>query len=166
MIISNSSYHYGNMQITNRSCQSYVKHLSIIHWIVLLQAQETWSQFLYHLFENQQSMIMFVVVNFDALAQASDFLIQRRQVVFLSWMQDSKLGSLRHQFTNRLNAHSQTHWAIKDQAKNLNSTAHPNDMMSEHPAHLTSLRQQAIICYLYQICHCPLIQIYAPLWPN
>ena len=31
---------------------------------------------------------MFVVVNFDVLAQASDFRIERRQVVFL-WMQDS-----------------------------------------------------------------------------
>ena len=49
------------------------------------------------------------VVNFDALAQASDSRIKRRQVVFLCWMQDSKLGSLIHQFvcsyhllTNRL----------------------------------------------------------------
>ena len=32
---------------------------------------------------------MFVVVNFDALAQASDFRIARRQVVFLCWEQDS-----------------------------------------------------------------------------
>ena len=32
---------------------------------------------------------MFVVVNFDALAQASDIRIERRQVVFLCWMQDS-----------------------------------------------------------------------------
>ena len=31
---------------------------------------------------------MFVVINFDALAQASDFRIERRQVVFLCWMQD------------------------------------------------------------------------------
>ena len=32
-----------------------------------------------------------VDVNFDALAQASDFRIQGRQVVFLCWVQDSKL---------------------------------------------------------------------------
>ena len=31
---------------------------------------------------------MFVVVDFDALAQASDFRIERRQVVFLYWMQE------------------------------------------------------------------------------
>ena len=32
---------------------------------------------------------MFVVVNFDALAQASDIRIERRQVVFRCWKQDS-----------------------------------------------------------------------------
>ena len=56
---------------------------------------------------------MFVVVDFDALAQASDFRIERRQVVFLCRMQDWKLGSLRHQFASRL-PHSQTDWAIDD----------------------------------------------------
>ena len=35
---------------------------------------------------------MFVVVNFDALAQASDIQIERRQVVFLCWMQDLNPG--------------------------------------------------------------------------
>ena len=35
------------------------------------------------------AIYMFVVVNFDALAQASDFRIERRQVVILCWMQDS-----------------------------------------------------------------------------
>ena len=33
------------------------------------------------------AIYMFVVVNFDALAQASDIQIERRQVVFLCWMQ-------------------------------------------------------------------------------
>ena len=33
------------------------------------------------------------VVNFDALAQASDIQIERRQVVFLCWMQDLNPGS-------------------------------------------------------------------------
>ena len=32
---------------------------------------------------------LFVVVNFDALVQASDIQIERRQVVFLCWEQDS-----------------------------------------------------------------------------
>ena len=37
---------------------------------------------------------MFVVVNFDALAQASDIQIERRQVVFLYWMQIRYISSL------------------------------------------------------------------------
>ena len=35
-----------------------------------------------------QAIYIFVIVNFDALAQASDIQIERRQVVFLCWMQD------------------------------------------------------------------------------
>ena len=35
------------------------------------------------------AIYMFVVVNFDALAQPSDIRIERRQVVFLCWRQDS-----------------------------------------------------------------------------
>ena len=35
------------------------------------------------------AIYMFVVVNFDALAQASDIRIERRQVVFICWKQDS-----------------------------------------------------------------------------
>ena len=44
------------------------------------------------------------VVNFDALAQASDIRIERRQVVFLCWRQDSNPEGLRHLFASRLNA--------------------------------------------------------------
>ena len=44
---------------------------------------------------------IFVVVNFDALAQASDIQIERRQVVFLCWMQDLNPGS---QIPNRKKA--------------------------------------------------------------
>ena len=58
---------------------------------------------------------IFVVVNFDALAQASDIQIERRQVVFLCWMQDLNPGP-RHQIASRLNARWQTDWAIEDQA--------------------------------------------------
>ena len=38
------------------------------------------------------AIYMFVVVNVDALAQANDFQIERRQVVFLCWMQDLNQG--------------------------------------------------------------------------
>ena len=34
------------------------------------------------------AIYIFAVVNFDALTQASDFQIVRRQVVFICWMQD------------------------------------------------------------------------------
>ena len=67
---------------------------------------------------------MFVVVNFDALAQASDFQIKRRQIVFLCWMQDLNQG-LWNRISSRMNAHSQSDWGIEDQAKTLNSTALP-----------------------------------------
>ena len=64
------------------------------------------------------AIYIFVVVNFDALAQASDIQIERRQVVFLCWMLDLNRG-LRHQIASRLNARWQTDWAIEDQAKKL-----------------------------------------------
>ena len=64
------------------------------------------------------AIYMFVVVNFDALAQASDIQIERRQVVFLCWEQDSNPSG--SQTPNRQqNAHWQTGWAIKDQAMKL-----------------------------------------------
>ena len=38
------------------------------------------------------AICMFVYVNFDAMAQASDFTIKRRPFFFLYWMQDSNPG--------------------------------------------------------------------------
>ena len=104
--------------------------------------------------------LIFVVVNFDALAQASDFRIERRQVVFLCWRQDSNPEGLRHLFASRLNACWQTNWAIEDQAKNLNSTARPYDQRAfsigkiggdgkleyfNHKLHLQSDKRGAIL---------------------
>ena len=43
--------------------------------------------------ENLLVWVMFVIVNFDAVAQANDIQIKRRQVVFLCWMQDLNPGS-------------------------------------------------------------------------
>ena len=42
------------------------------------------------------AVYIFVVGNFDALAQASDIQIERRQVVFLCWMQDLNPGTWKH----------------------------------------------------------------------
>ena len=96
---------------------------------------------------------MFVVVNFDALAQASDFRMERRQVVLLCWMQDSKLGSLRHQFASRLNAHSQTDWAIEDQAENLHSIACPYDEWAFSPLDFNAdwLSHLALVIYMFVV---------------
>ena len=41
------------------------------------------------------------VVNVDALAQASNIRIERRQAVFLCWMQDSNPGSQTPKFSSR-----------------------------------------------------------------
>ena len=89
------------------------------------------------LLHKQSDTYLFVVINFAALAQASGFRIERRQVVFLCWMQNSKLGSLRHQIASRLNAHSQTGWGKEDQA--ITWTQQPVPMVSEYSAHLTTL---------------------------
>ena len=63
------------------------------------------------------AIYIFVVVNFDALAQASDIRISRRLVVFLCWMQDSNPEGLWNPIFSRLNGCWQTDWAIVDQAK-------------------------------------------------
>ena len=81
---------------------------------------------------------LFVVFNFDALAQASDIRIEMRQVVFLCWMQDSNPEGLWNRISSRRNAHWQTDWAIEDQAiedqaKNFNSTARPYDQRARYP---------------------------------
>ena len=82
------------------------------------------------------AICIFVVVNFDALAQASDFQIKKRQGVFLCWMQDLNQG-LWNWISSRLNARWQTDWGIKDQAKTW--TRQPISMISEHSAHSTPL---------------------------
>ena len=58
------------------------------------------------------SIYMFVVVNFDALAQASDIRIERTQVVFLCWTQDSNPRSqtpIRQQTYIHTCMHARTH---------------------------------------------------------
>ena len=80
---------------------------------------------------------IFVVVNFDALAQASDFRIERRQVVFLCWEQDSNPGVSETQ--------SPADWMPADKPTELSRiklktwTRQPVPMISKHSAHLTPL---------------------------
>ena len=73
---------------------------------------------------DRSMVIMFVVVNFDALAQTRDFQIERRQVVFLCWMQDSNPERLWNRIFSSLNARWQTDPAIEDQAKNSTARAY------------------------------------------
>ena len=68
--------------------------------------------------------IHFVGVDSDALATGKWFRIERRPVLFLCWMQHSNQG-LWNRIFSRLYAGWLIGWAIKDQAKNLNSIAHP-----------------------------------------
>ena len=84
--------------------------------------------------------IHFVVVNFDALAQASDIQIERRQVVFLCRMQDLNPGSQMLWHTK-----SPADWMLADKPTELSRiklktwTRQPVRMISEHSAHLTPL---------------------------
>ena len=67
---------------------------------------------------------LLAVVKFYALAQASDFRFERRQAVFFCWMQRiSKIPD----------------WASEDQAKNLNSIAHPCDQRAFRPLDPTAV---------------------------
>ena len=90
------------------------------------------------------SKMMFVVVNFDVLAQASDFRIERRQVVFLG---------LWNRISSRLNAYWQTDWAIDDQAKNLNSIARPCHQRAFSPLDPTAgwLSHLALAIYILSL---------------
>ena len=90
------------------------------------------------------SKMMFVFVNFDVLAQASDFRIERRQVVFLG---------LWNRISSRLNAYWQTDWAIDDQAKNLNSIARPCDQRTFSPFDPTAgwLSHLALAIYIFVV---------------
>ena len=98
------------------------------------------------------AIYMFVVVNFDALAQASDIQIEGRQIVFLCSMQDLNPVP-RHQLASRLNARWQTDWAIEDQAKSLNSTARAYDQWAFIPLGPTVswLSHLALAIYMFVV---------------
>ena len=65
------------------------------------------------------AICMFVVVNFDALAQASGLRIERRQVVFLCWLQNLNSGSpvLKTPWPTDHTIHHQRHTPRKSHAK-------------------------------------------------
>ena len=57
----------------------------------------------------------------------------------------------RHLFTRRLNAHSQTDWAIEDQTKNLKSTACPYDEWAFSPLDFTEVRLSYLALAIYML---------------
>ena len=102
------------------------------YWAIVDQAKKTWTRQPVPMISEHSAhstplsvgfrawlwrIYMFLVVNFEALTQASDIRIERRQVVFLCWMQDSNQG-LCNRISSRPNARWQPDWAIGDQAKN------------------------------------------------
>ena len=70
-------------------------------------------------------------------------------------MQDSKMEVSKHLFASRLNAHSQTDWAIEDQAKNLNSTARPYGEWAFSPLDFTAvwLSHLALAIYMFIVAN-------------
>ena len=88
---------------------------------------------IYQIINKNISLYMFAVVNFDALAQESDFWIKRRQVVFLCWMQDSNPGSQRpnRQQTECPLTDPLSYWGSS--YKTWNSTALPYDQQAFSP---------------------------------
>ena len=80
---------------------------------------------------------MFVVVNFDALAQASDIQIERRQAVFLCWIQDLNPGP---QTPNRQQIECSLTNRLSYRGSSLKTwTRQPVPIISEHSAHLVPL---------------------------
>ena len=98
------------------------------------------------------SAYIFVVVNFDALAQARDVRIEGDK---LSSSAEGRIRTqgFRYLFTSRLNACWQTDWAIEDQAKNLNSTARPYDQQAFSPLDLIAnwLSHLALAIYIFVV---------------
>ena len=91
-----------------------------VHWTMQMWVLQTWikalglyivmecrirTHTLIHTYIHAHTYMF--VVNFDALTQTSDFRIERRQFVFLCWMQDSTQG-LWNWISSRLNARCQT----------------------------------------------------------
>ena len=77
------------------------------------------------------------------------FRIERRQVAYLCWMQDSNPEGLWNPIFSRLNACWQTDWAIEDEAKNLHSTARPYDQQAFSPPDSTAIWHSHLALAVY-----------------
>ena len=81
----------------------------------------------------EQLGIEFQSYFFRIMSLKIDYRMERRQVVFLCWMQDSNPDGLWNRISSRLNARWQTDWSIEYRAKNLNSTARLYDQRAFSP---------------------------------
>ena len=97
---------------------------------------------------------IFVVVNFDALAQASDIQIERQQVVFLCWMQDLNPGSQTPNRQQTISCKCDTnragHFTIDAHASRpvaCSTLLHRINMRSSKWASETYLRGKHFACY-------------------
>ena len=150
IIVKGNFWKFDN--ICSRSEHSRHKHCS--HWMITATVLHTISCHVGMCPNNKcPCPCIFVAVNFDALAQASDFRIERRQVVFLCWEQDSNPGGLWNPIFSRPNACWQTDWAIEDQAKNLNWTARPYDQQAFSPPDPTAIWHShlALVIYIFVV---------------
>ena len=87
-----------------------IKILSRVMWSLIYTSERLKVTYLFEIGQEMDNILEQTLLHcccccyFDALAKASDVRIERMQVVFICWMQDSKLGSLRHQIAIRLSA--------------------------------------------------------------
>ena len=96
-------------------------------------------------------VITMFVVNFDGLAQASDFRIERRQVVFLFWLQDSNPGVS--------GIKSPADWMPADKATELSRiklktwTRQPVPMVSEHSKKINAFIALGVLNNEWKLVH-------------
>ena len=94
-----------------------------------------WKRTCIHTYMHTYVHTYMFVVHFDALAQASDFRIKRRQVAFLCCDQDSNPGVCEtHSPTDWMSAHKPTEL----KTKNFNSIARPYDERAFVPLETTA----------------------------
>ena len=89
MLVSPEAYNFSSFDSKSLLCARASKLKQQICKLIYTYTHNV-GVYTYHI----HIIYMFAVVNFDALAQASDSRIERRQDVFHCWMQDWNPGSL------------------------------------------------------------------------
>ena len=104
-----------------------------------------WNDFIYTYIHTY----VFVVVNFDALAQASDIRIERRQVVFLCWEQGSNPSGSQTPNRQQTECPLTNRLGYRGSSKNLNSTARPYDQRVFSPLDPTAVWHSHLALAIY-----------------